>query len=66
MWNDPIVEETRQIRDELAAKFNYDIRALGQYYKAQQMTESRVIIKRTPEKESAETKDAVLTSDRAS
>jgi hypothetical protein len=28
MWNDPIVEETRQLRDEYAALFNYDLRAL--------------------------------------
>lgn len=28
MWNDPIVEETRCLRDEYASKFNYDIRAI--------------------------------------
>ena len=28
MWHDPIVEEIRRIREEYAAKFNYDIRAM--------------------------------------
>jgi hypothetical protein len=28
MWNDPIVEETRRLRDEYASKFNYDIHAI--------------------------------------
>ena len=28
MWNDPIVEETRRLRDEYASKFNYNIHAM--------------------------------------
>lgn len=28
MWTDPIVEETRRVRDEHAKKFNYDIRVI--------------------------------------
>lgn len=28
MWTDPIVDETRRIRDEHARKFNYDLRAI--------------------------------------
>jgi hypothetical protein len=66
MWNDPIVEETRELRDELAARFNYDVRALGQYYQSQQTAENRVIIKRSPKREMAETKDTVLTLDHIS
>ena len=46
MWNDPIVEETRKIRDEIAARFNYDVEALGRYYQSQQAQEGRVIVKR--------------------
>jgi hypothetical protein len=30
MKSDPIVEEVRRIRDELARKFNYDVRAIGE------------------------------------
>jgi hypothetical protein len=28
MWEDPIVAEVRKIRDKLAAKFNYDLKAI--------------------------------------
>jgi hypothetical protein len=28
MWEDPIVAEVHRIREELAAKFNYDIKAI--------------------------------------
>jgi hypothetical protein len=51
MWNDPIVEETRKIRDELAAKFNYDVQELGQYYLSQQKREDRKIVRRPAKKE---------------
>ena len=46
MWSDPIVEETRKIRDEIAARFNYDVEALGRYYQEQQAKENRVVVKR--------------------
>ncbi len=36
MKNDPIVEEIRQIRDEYAAQFNYDLLALFQDLKQQE------------------------------
>ena len=29
-WRDPIVEEIRKIREEHAARFNYDVRAIGE------------------------------------
>ncbi|MGH9764243.1 MAG: hypothetical protein ACREDR_46405 [Blastocatellia bacterium] len=51
MWNDPIVEETRKIRDELASKFNYDIQKLGQYYLSRQKEEDREIVRRPAKKE---------------
>ena len=50
MWNDPIVEETRKIRDELAARFNYDVRQIGRYYQSKQSAEDRKIVRR-PRKE---------------
>lgn len=28
MWNDPIVEEVRKLRDEYAAQFGYDLEAI--------------------------------------
>jgi hypothetical protein len=30
MKHDPIVEEVRRVRDGLARRFNYDLRAIGQ------------------------------------
>jgi hypothetical protein len=54
MSHDPIVEETRRIRDELAARFDYDVQKLGQYYIAQQQTEERKPVSRPPRKESDE------------
>jgi hypothetical protein len=54
MWNDPIVEETRKIRDELAAKFNYEVQELGQYYQSQQNAEGRRIVRRPAKKKEQE------------
>ena len=36
MWQDPIVEEIHKIREALAAKFQYDVQALGKFFQAQQ------------------------------
>ena len=60
MWNDPIVEETRKIRDEIAARFNYDVEALGRYYEAQQVKENRLVVKQATKRES---EDAVSVED---
>ena len=48
MWHDPIVEEIRKVREALAAKFQYDVRALGKYFQAQQQAEHREVVTRTP------------------
>ena len=50
MWNDPIVEATRKLRDEIAARFNYDVEALDRYYQSQQVKEQRVFVKRRSKK----------------
>jgi hypothetical protein len=54
MWNDPIVEETRKIRDELAARFNYDVQELGNYYIKQQKIVGRKTVSRPAKKENEE------------
>ena len=36
MWNDEIVEETRQARDQYAAKFNHDLEAIYRDLKKQE------------------------------
>ena len=41
MWEDPIVAEVRKIREEYAARFNYDLRALYQALKEQESEDTR-------------------------
>ena len=36
MWNDPIVEEVRKVREAHAKKFNYDLQAIVADLKKQQ------------------------------
>ncbi len=36
MWKDPIVEEVRKVRNEHAARFNYDLNAIYKDPKEQQ------------------------------
>jgi uncharacterized protein (DUF1697 family) len=45
MWNDPIVEETRKLRDAYAAQFNYDLQAI-----AQDLRRWEQVIKDNPDK----------------
>jgi len=63
MRNDPIVEETRNIRDEIAARFNYDVEALGPYYQEQQAKETRVVVKRPTKREAKEMDQPSLVRD---
>ncbi len=45
MWKDPIVEETRRMKDEYASKFNYDLQAIYHDLKEleKQLPEDRII-----------------------
>jgi len=36
MWEDPIVEEVRKVRQEHAARFNYDLQAICRDLKEQE------------------------------
>lgn len=63
MWNDPIVEETRRLGDEIAARFNYDVEALGRYYQSQQTKENRVVVRRPTKRESTEMQQVALVRD---
>lgn len=44
MWKDPIVEEVRKGREEHAAKFNYDIKAIIRSLKEQEQKSGRNIV----------------------
>lgn len=50
MWDDPIVAETREVREQIAARFDYDIWALGEYYKAKRAKDAITLIAKSTEK----------------
>ena len=65
MWQDPIVEEIHKIREALAAKFQYDVQALGKFFQAQQAKEHRMVVTRTPRRVSETVQGPTPTSDQA-
>ncbi len=48
MWNDPIVEETRNLRDELASRFDYDLEALSRYLRKRDAADPRLVVDLPP------------------
>ena len=50
MWKDPIVEETRSRREELARRFNYDIKAIGEALRRQRKASGKKPITRPPKR----------------
>jgi hypothetical protein len=44
MWKDPIVEEVREIRDELAKKFDYDLNRIFEHMRQQQAEGGRKVV----------------------
>ncbi|MBF0141132.1 MAG: hypothetical protein HQL74_12740 [Magnetococcales bacterium] len=55
MWEDPIVEEIRKVREEHAARFNYDLDAIYQDLIRMQQESGReyVDLSRKPDQEAA-------------
>ena len=50
MISDPIVEEVRQIRDQHAARFNYDLKAIVADLRKQEKKARRKFVRLTPKK----------------
>ena len=50
MWKDPIVEETRSRREELARRFNYDIKAIGEELRRQRRASGQQQFTRPPKR----------------
>ncbi len=50
MWKDEIVEEVRKVRDEYAAKFNYDLDAIYEDIKKQEKQSRRKVVFLPPKK----------------
>lgn len=50
MWKDEIVEEVRRVRDEYAAKFDYDLDAIYEDIKKQENQSQRKVVSLPPKK----------------
>ena len=50
MWEDPIVEEVRQIRQEHAATFNYDLRKIYDDLKEQERQSGKAFVAFPPKR----------------
>lgn len=48
MWEDPIVKETRAVREELFARFNHDLSALCEHLRKKQREHSGRVVTREP------------------
>ncbi len=48
MWTDEIVEDVRKVREEYAAKFNYDLEAIYQDLKKQEQEGRRKVVSLPP------------------
>ena len=54
-WVDPIVEEIRRVRQEHAARFNYDLKAICEDLRAKQAASGRKIVSYPPRRPSEHT-----------
>jgi hypothetical protein len=50
MWKDPIVEEVRKARQNHAAQFGYDLRAIFNDLKATEKLEGRKVVSLPPKR----------------
>ena len=50
MYDDPIVAETRRLRDEYARRFHYDLDAICRDLQEQQARSDRTVVKRSPKR----------------
>lgn len=50
MWNDPIVEEVRKIREEHAARFDFDLEKIFQDLKEQERRSGRKVVSLPPKR----------------
>ena len=50
MFNDPIVEEVRRVRDKLAARFDYNIKAIVENARKEQEASGRKTVSLPPGK----------------
>lgn len=58
MASDPIVEEIKRIREEYAARFNYDLEAIVRDAQSRQHEGNRQVVRREPRRIPPAKKDA--------
>ena len=59
-WENPIAKEVRQVRDQIAAEHNYDIKALYRYLQEREKYEHRTIVTRPPRRADVEKQPLLL------
>ena len=50
MWNDPIVEEVRKVREEHAARFDHDLERIFRDLKEQETKSGRKVVSFPPKR----------------
>ena len=50
MSRDPIVDEVRAIKEKLAARFNFDVRAIGEDARKRQGKDGRTVVSPPPKR----------------
>ena len=50
MWKDPIAEEVRRVRNDHAARFNYDLKAIYRDLKEQERASGRRYVRFEPKR----------------
>ncbi|MEQ8210141.1 MAG: hypothetical protein RH917_09940 [Lacipirellulaceae bacterium] len=50
MYSDPVIDEIRKHRDEYAAKFNYDLKAMAEDIRRRQKESGRATVSREPKR----------------
>lgn len=53
MWEDPIVKETRDAREELLERFDYDLDALCEYLRQQETKDAKKSVTLEPRRPAA-------------
>ena len=48
MWEDPIVAEVRRVREQYAARFNYDIKAICRHAREQEKKSGHEVLSLPP------------------
>jgi hypothetical protein len=57
MWDDPIVEEVRKVREEHAARFDYDLKRIFQDIKEREEKNGHKVVSLPPKRVEAEAKE---------